>query len=227
MAWVKVGDLQKGKIFTVISGESFDLLWYSDNVGWRNPVVIGQVSSIYFDRLFTAGFKAIIQHNGGTSYTAFAQSSGVINTSGGDISGWTQNIVQQGGDGGAYGGTVHYPNQTRSWGHVNDFRGFWFSTYIRPNDYMTNWYENQMSGTYVVTVAGMEIVSRDIRLGNGNATTYTWTPMFSGEVVFHYRVSNSPSTGRLHLYAYPFTSTWENKSGIITIYANDTQGVGY
>ena len=46
---------------------------------------------------------------------------------------------------------------------------------------MTNGYKNQMSGSYVVTVGGMEIVSRDIRLGNGNATTFTWTPMFSGE----------------------------------------------
>lgn len=226
MAWVKVGGLQKGKIFTVNSGESFDLKWFSDNVEWRNPVVIGQVSTIYFDRLFTAGFRAIIRHNGGTSYTAFAQSSGVLNTNGGDVAGWVLNI-QQGGDGGAYGGTVLYPNQTRSWGHVNDFRGFWFSTYISPNDYMTNWYQNEMSGNYVVTVGGMEIVSRDIREGNGNGTTFTWTPMFGGEVVFHYKVSNSPSTGKLHLYAYPFTSTWENKSGTLTIYANDTQGVGY
>ena len=96
MAWVKVGQLQKGKIFTVYSGETFDLKWYSDNINWENPVVIGQVSSIYFDRLYTAGFKAIIQHIGGTSYTAFTQSSGVIDTSGGDSSGWTQNVVQQG-----------------------------------------------------------------------------------------------------------------------------------
>ena len=226
MAWVKVGQLQKGKIFSVYSGETFDLKWYSDNVEWRNPVVIGQVSAIYFDRLFTAGFRAIIQHNGGTNYTAFAQSNGVLNTNGGDVVGWVLNI-QQGGDGGAYGGTVLYPNQTRSWGYINDFRGFWFSTYIAPNDFMTNYYQNKMSGTYVVTVGGMEIMSRDIQLGNGNATSFTWTPMFSGEVVFHYRVSNSPSTGRLHLYAYPFTSTWENKSGVLTIYANDTQGVGY
>ena len=35
---------------------------------------------------------------------------------------------------------------------------------------MTDSYKNQMSGTYVVTVDGMEIVSRDIRLGNGNGT---------------------------------------------------------
>ena len=30
MAWIKVGQLQKGKIFTVYSGETFDWKWYRD-----------------------------------------------------------------------------------------------------------------------------------------------------------------------------------------------------
>lgn len=227
MGWIKVGEVQKGRIFTVNSGESFDLNWYSDNVGWRSPVVVGQVSSIYFDRLFTAGFRAVINHNGGTSFTAYAQSYGVINTDPGNVRGWIDNVVLHNGDGGGFGGRVLYPNQTTSWGNIIDFRGFYMSTYIRPNDFMTNWYKDRMAGNFVVTVGGMEIINRNIQISNGQTTAITWTPTFNGEVVFHYRVSHSPSSGRLHLYGYPFYSTWENKSGILTIYANDTQGYGY
>ena len=219
MAWVKVGQLQKGKIFTVYSGETFDLKWYSDNINWENPVVIGQVSSIYFDRLHTGGFKANILHLGGTSYKAECWSNGIINN---DINftAWL-NSVNAPTNKNPYvdGGGVLNNGDRHSKGVVPNFRGFGIVYYV-PNNYS---YLNSQ-GELVVRIAGLEIYRKSINRLAQSITSWSYTPLLSGEVVVSYEYSN---TNPIYYNFKPFYSNWEVKSGILTIYANESFGVNY
>ena len=219
MAWVKVGQLQKGKIFTVYSGETFDLKWYSDNINWENPVVVGQVSSIYFDRLYTAGFKANIVHQGGTVYKAECLSNGIINN---DINfiNWLNAVnVSQGANPYVDGGGVLNNGDRHSKGVVPNFRGFGIIYYV-PNNYS---YLNS-HGELVVRIAGLEIYRKSINRLARSVTTWSYTPLLSGEVVVSYENSN---TNPIYYNFKPFYSNWEVKSGILTIYANESFGVNY
>ena len=219
MAWVKVGQLQKGKIFTVYSGETFDLKWYSDNINWENPVVVGQVSSIYFDRLYTAGFKANIVHQGGTVYKAECLSNGIINN---DINfiNWLNAVnVSQGANPYVDGGGVLNNGDRHSKGVVPNFRGFGIIYYV-PNNYD---YLNS-HGELVVRIAGLEIYRKSINRLARSVTTWSYTPLLSGEVVVSYENSN---TNPIYYNFKPFYSNWEVKSGILTIYANESFGVKY
>ena len=219
MAWVKVGQLQKGKIFTVYSGETFDLKWYSDNINWENPVVVGQVSSIYFDRLYTAGFKANIVHQGGTVYKAECLSNGIINN---DINfiNWLNAVnVSQGANPYVDGGGVLNNGDRHSKGVVPNFRGFGIIYYV-PNNYD---YLNS-HGELVVRIAGLEIYRKSINRLARSVTTWSYTPLLSGEVVVSYENSN---TNPIYYNFKPFYSNWEVKSGILTIYANESFGVNY
>ena len=219
MAWVKVGQLQKGKIFTVYSGETFDLKWYSDNINWENPVVVGQVSSIYFDRLYTAGFKANIVHQGGTVYKAECLSNGIINN---DINfiNWLNAVnVSQGANPYVDGGGVLNNGDRHSKGVVPNFRGFGIIYYV-PNNYS---YLNS-HGELVVRIADLEIYRKSINRLARSVTTWSYTPLLSGEVVVSYENSN---TNPIYYNFKPFYSNWEVKSGILTIYANESFGVNY
>ena len=219
MAWVKVGQLQKGKIFTVYSGETFDLKWYSDNIDWVNPIVIGQVSSMYFDRLYTAGFKANIVHQGGTVYKAECLSNGIINN---DINfiNWLNAVnVSQGANPYVDGGGVLNNGDRHSKGVVPNFRGFGIIYYV-PNNYD---YLNS-HGELVVRIAGLEIYRKSINRLARSVTTWSYTPLLSGEVVVSYENSN---TNPIYYNFKPFYSNWEVKSGILTIYANESFGVNY
>lgn len=219
MAWVKVGQLQKGKIFSVYSGETFDLKWYSDNIDWVNPVVVGQVSSIYFDRLYTAGFKANIVHQGGTVYKAECLSNGIINN---DINfvHWLNSVnVSKGANPYVDGGGVLNNGDRHSKGVVPNFRGFGIIYYV-PNNYD---YLNS-HGELVVRIAGIEIYRKSINRLARSVTTWSYTPLLSGEVVVSYENSN---TNPIYYNFKPFYSNWEVKSGILTIYANESFGVNY
>ena len=219
MAWVKVGQLQKGKIFTVYSGETFDLKWYSDNINWENPVVVGQVSSIYFDRLYTAGFKANIVHQGGTVYKAECLSSGIINN-GINFVHWLNAVnVSQGANPYVDGGGVLNNGDRHSKGVVPNFRGFGIIYYV-PNNY--NYLNSH--GELVVRIAGIEIYRKSINRLARSVTTWSYTPLLSGEVVVSYENSN---TNPIYYNFKPFYSNWEVKSGILTIYANESFGVNY
>lgn len=219
MAWVKVGQLQKGKIFTVYSGETFDLKWYSDNINWENPVVIGQVSSIYFDRLYTAGFKANIIHQGGTVYKAECLSNGIAN-GGINFIDWLNAVnVPQGANPYVDGGGVLNNGDRHSKGVVPNFRGMGIVYYIPGNyDYYTS------SGDVVVRVGSTEVYRRNIIRGNRSLTSWLYTPLLSGEVVVSYENSN---TNPIYYNFKYFYSNWEVKSGILTIYANESFGVNY
>lgn len=220
MAWVKVGQLQKGKIFTVYSGETFDLKWYSDNINWENPVVIGQVSSIYFDRLYTAGFKANIIHQGGTVYKAECLSNGVANGSI-DFINWLNAVnVSQGANPYVDGGGVLNNGDRHSKGVVPNFRGMGLIYYIEPRNY--NYYTSY--GYMVVRVGSIEVYRRNINGGNISLTSWLYTPLLSGEVVVSFENSNINSIYYNFKYFY---SNWEVKSGILTIYANESFGVNY
>ena len=219
MAWIKVGQLQKGKIFTVYSGETFDLKWYSDSINWENPVVVGQVSSIYFDRLYTAGFKANIVHQGGTVYKAECLSNGVAN---GDINfiNWLNAVnVSQGANPYVDGGGVLNNGDRHSKGVVPNFRGFGIIYYV-PNNYD---YLNS-HGELVVRIAGLEIYRKSINRLARSVTSWSYTPLLSGEVVVSFENSNINSIYYNFKYFY---SNWEVKSGILTIYANESFGVNY
>ncbi len=219
MAWVKVGQLQKGKIFTVYSGETFDLKWYSDNINWENPVVVGQVSSIYFDRLYTAGFKANIIHLGGTSYKAECLSNGIINN---DINfvHWLNSVnVPTNKNPYVDGGNVLNNGERHSKGFIANFRGLGIIYYV-PNGYN---YQNSY-GDLVVRVAGLEIYRKSINRLAQSVTSWSYTPLLSGEVVVSYENSN---TNPIYYNFKPFYSNWEVKSGILTIYANESFGVNY
>ena len=219
MAWVKVGQLQKGKIFTVYSGETFDLKWYSDNINWENPVVIGQVSSIYFDRLHTGGFKANIIHLGGTSYKAECWSNGITNN---DINFTTWlNSVNAPTNKNPYvdGGGVLNNGDRHSKGVVPNFRGMGIIYYI-PGNY--SYYTS--SGDVVVRVGSTEVYRRNIIRTSRSVTSWRYIPLLSGEVVVSYENSN---TNPIYYNFKPFYSNWEVKSGILTIYANESFGVNY
>ena len=219
MPWVKVGQLQKGKIFSVYSGETFDLKWYSDNIDWVNPVVVGQVSSIYFDRLYTAGFKANIVHQGGTVYKAECLSNGIINN---DINfvHWLNSVnVSQGANPYVDGGGVLNNGDRHSKGVVPNFRGFGIIYYV-PNNYD---YLNS-HGELVVRIAGIEIYRKSINRLARSDTSWSYTPLLSGEVVVSYENSN---TNPIYYNFKPFYSNWEVKSGILTIYVNESFGVNY
>lgn len=219
MAWVKVGQLQKGKIFTVNSGETFDLKWYSDNINWENPVVIGQVSSMYFDRLHTGGFKANILHLGGTSYKAECWSNGITNNDI-DFTAWL-NSVNAPTNKNPYvdgGGSLNY-GESHSKGIVPNFRGFGIIYYV-PNDY--SYLDSH--GELVVRIAGLEIYRKSINRLAKSVTSLSYTPLLSGEVVVSYEYSN---TNPIYYNFKPFYSNWEVKSGILTIYANESFGVNY
>ena len=219
MAWVKVGQLQKGKIFTVYSGETFDLKWYSDNIDWVNPIVIGQVSSIYFDRLYTAGFKANIIHLRGTSYKAECLSNGIINN---DINfeHWLNSVnVPTNENPYVDGGNVLNNGERHSKGVVPNFRGMGIIYYI-PKNY--NYYTSY--GYMVVRVGSTEVYRRNINGGNISLTSWLYTPLLSGEVVVSFENSNINS---IYYNFKPFYSNWEVKSGILTIYANESFGVNY
>ena len=219
MPWVKVGQLQKGKIFSVYSGETFDLKWYSDNIDWVNPVVVGQVSSIYFDRLYTAGFKANIVHQGGTVYKAECLSNGIINN---DINfvHWLNSVnVSQGANPYVDGGGVLNNGDRHSKGVVPNFRGFGIIYYV-PNNYD---YLNS-HGELVVRIAGIEIYRKSINRLALSVIYLSYTPLLSGEVVVSYENSN---TNPIYYNFKPFYSNWEVKRGILTIYANESFGVNY
>ena len=219
MAWVKVGQLQKGKIFTVYSGETFDLKWYSDNINWENPVVIGQVSSIYFDRLYTAGFKADIVHQGGTVYKAKWLSNGVANGSI-DFTNWFKAVnVPKGANPYVDGGGVLNNGDRHSKGVVPNFRGMGLAYYIPGNySYYTSY------GYMVVRVGSIEVFRTNIKGVSKSLTSWSYTPLLSGEVVVSFENSNVKSIYYNFKYFY---SNWEVKSGILTIYANESFGVNY
>lgn len=223
IAWVKVGELQKGKIFTVYSNETFDLKWYSDNVEWRNPIVIGQVSSIFFDRTFTCGFKAIVNHLGGTSYQGIAQSCGVT-YSGVDFVNWGNQTIHNLNPNVDGGGWL-YNNQRIYRGHIEGFRGFNYAIFCEPSKY--NYYNTY--GNIVVRIGDMVLDNTSIRGTQnggkgGNWNTTMWTPYFSGNYSIALEGAN---IDRVAFNITHFSSSWETKSGILTIYANDSQGVGY
>lgn len=219
MAWVKVGQLQKGKIFTVYSGETFDLKWYSDNINWENPVVIGQVSSIYFDRLYTAGFKANIVHQGGTVYKAECLSNGIINNDI-DFVHWSISVTAPNNENPYVDGGGSLNNGERhSKGFIPNFRGFGIIYYV-PNNYS---YQNSY-GDLVVRIAGLELYRKNINRLARSVTYWAYTPLLSGEVVVSYEYSN---TNPIYYNFKPFYSNWEVKSGILTIYVNESFGVNY
>lgn len=219
MAWVKVGQLQKGKIFTVYSGGTFDLKWYSDNINWENPVVIGQVSSIYFDRLYTAGFKANIVHQGGTVYKAECLSNGVANGYI-DFTNWLKAVnVSKGANPYVDGGGVLNNGDRYSKGVVPNFRGMGIIYYV-PGYYNYS----TSSGDVVVRVGSTEVYRRNIIRANRSVTSWLYTPLLSGEVVVSYENSN---TNPIYYNFKYFYSNWEVKSGILTIYANESFGVNY
>ena len=218
MAWVKVGQLQKGKIFSVYSGETFDLKWYSDNIEWVNPIVIGQVSSMYFDRLHTGGFKANILHLGGTSYKAECWSNGITND-GINFIQWL-NSVNAPTNKNPYvdgGGSLNY-GESHSKGVVPNFRGFGIVYYVLNYSYLNS------HGELVVRIAGLEIYRKSINRLAQSVTSWSYTPLLSGEVVVSYEYSN---TNPIYYNFKPFYSNWEVKSGILTIYANESFGVNY
>ena len=219
MPWVKVGQLQKGKIFSVYSGETFDLKWYSDNIDWVNPVVVGQVSSIYFDRLYTAGFKANIVHQGGTVYKAECLSNGIINNDI-DFVPWSISVTAPNNENPYVdGGGVLNNGDRHSKGVVPNFRGFGIIYYV-PNNYD---YLNS-HGELVVRIAGIEIYRKSINRLARSVTSWSYTPLLSGEVVVSYENSN---TNPIYYNFKPFYSNWEVKSGILTIYVNESFGVNY
>ncbi len=217
IAWIKVGQLQKGKIFTVYSGESFDLKWYSDNVNWVNPVVIGQVSSIYFDRLFTCGFKAQINSLGGTSYQAYAMSCGIADTTV-DFFAWLMNINSSDNPY-IHGGAWINNNETQSKGHVTGFRGYALQYVVKDNyNYFTS------VGNVTVRIGGIEVNTFSINGKNISVMLLQYTPYLEGEVTVSFTGSNH---SRIAYIMKIFTANWETKSGILTIFANESQGVGY
>ena len=88
----------------------------------------------------------------------------------------------------------------------------------RKYDYYTS------SGDVVVKVSGIEVYRRNIIKGNRSVTSWLYTPLLSGDVVVSYENSN---TNPIYYNFKPFYSNWEVKSGILTIYANESFGVNY
>lgn len=217
MAWVKIGDIQKGKIFTVYSGESFDLKWYTDNVEWKNPVVIAQVSSMFFDRMSTVGFKANLIHNGGTSYTAQCLSNGIQDADTDYFINWVLH-VNRGGDPNILGGGRLNNGERHYKGHIEGFRGHSYMVIHNNYDYYNSY------GYIVVRVGDMEITRTQINRVSRELQEICYTPYLSGNLSIALEGANIPST----MYIIKgFTSGWEVKSGILTIFANDSNGVGY
>ena len=182
-------------------------------------MVVGQVSSIYFDRLYTAGFKANIIHQGGTVYKAECLSNGIINN---DINfiNWLNAVnVSQGANPYVDGGGVLNNGDRHSKGVVPNFRGMGIIYYVPGNyNYSTS------SGDVVVRVGNIEVYRRNIIRGSRSLTSWLHTPLLSGEVVVSYENSN---TNPIYYNFKPFYSNWEVKSGILTIYANESFGVNY
>lgn len=218
MAWVKVGQLQKGKIFTVYSGETFDLKWYSDNINWENPIVVGQVSSMFFDRFHTAGFKANIIHQGGTVYRAEALSNGIVSTTISFVE-WFNSVIYNKNPF-VDGGSSLNNGEAHSKGHIGNFRGMGLAFWLEPGKY--NYYNSY--GDVVVRIANHELYRRSINRNGNHITSFLYTPYFSGHVVVSFENANiSP----LWYNFKPQLSNWEIKSGILTIYANESFGVNY
>ena len=216
ISWVKVGDIQKGKIFTTYGGEKFDLKWYSENVEWRNPIVVGQVSSVFFDRRFTCGFKAQVNKLNGTLYQGLIFSSGITNINSNNPS-WLSHVIN-GGDPSAYGGGWLNNNQLVSKGYIDGFRHYIYTYYISNYNYNTD------VGDVVVRVGGIEVDRNSISKTASSVTSFGWTPHFTGETTISLEGSN---LSRI-MYIFDIsTSVWEQKAGILTIYATDSNGVGY
>ena len=92
--------------------------------------------------------------------------------------------------------------------------------YYIPENY--NYYTSY--GYMVVRVGSIEVYRRNINGGNISLTSWLYTPLLSGEVVVSYENSN---TNPIYYNFKPFYSNWEVKSGILTIYANESFGVKY
>lgn len=217
MTWVKIGDIQKGKIFTVYSGESFDLKWYTDNVEWRNPVVIAQVSSMFFDRMSTVGFKANLIYHGGTSYTAQCLSNGITDANDSYFNDWMLH-VNRGGDPNAYGGGRVGNGQRHYKGHLEGYRGHSYMVIHDRYDYFNSY------GYIVIRIGETEISRTQINRKSREYQEIMYTPYLTGNLSIALEGANIPST----MYIIKdFKSAWEVKSGILTIFANDSNGVGY
>ena len=79
-------------------------------------------------------------------------------------------------------------------------------------------------GDVVVRVGGIEVVRNSISKKASSITSFGWTPYFTGETTISLEGSN---LSRI-MYIFDIsTSVWEQKAGILTIYATDSNGVGY
>ena len=83
-------------------------------------------------------------------------------------------------------------------------------------------FSNKWNG--LINGSGFEVYRRNIIRGNRSVTTWSYTPLLSGEVVVSYENSN---TNPIYYNFKYFYSNWEVKSGILTIYANESFGVNY
>lgn len=213
--WKKVGKIQKGKIFTVYSNETFDLRWYTDNIAWENPIVIGQVSSIFLDRWYTGGFKAEINRIDSHVYTARALSNSVIYRDTG-FSSWMIHVNNT-GDPNVYGGGWIYNGQIHGRGRYRYIRGFEFQYYHVVTEYD---YHNT-HGVFDIRINGGTVSTYSInRVGYTLYSVHT-LPTYSGDVDIVFRDSNM---GRTRYNLNVLISDWEVKSGILTIYANESNG---
>ena len=118
------------------------------------------------------------------------------------------------------GGSSLNNGEAHSKGHIGNFRGMGLAFWLEPGKY--NYYNSY--GDVVVRIANHELYRRSINRTANHVTSFLYTPYFSGHVVVSFENANiSP----LWYNFKPQLSNWEIKSGILTIYANESFGVNY
>lgn len=214
MAWIKIGQAQKGKIFSVLHGEIFNILDYSDGIAWENPLVFGQISSIFFDNRYSKGFRAIINYLGGTTYSALGQSYGNEIDTSNNGGGWLYN-VSQGGDGSAFGGITIVPGGSWNFGYMDNFSGYNINNYALIQG---AW---DLVGSMNLYMDSRPITSISFGVGNRQVQQRSFRPVDEGTLVYW---NNTDKTMRV--FPNIFRARWENKHSIINIFLNESLGVG-
>ena len=210
MAWKKIGQAQKSKIFTVFNGQRFRLREFTEGVLWGHRIVLGQVSSIFMDRPSASGIKAIVNHLGDDLYQAWCQAMDFEITgsqihiehmqkfSRGDYSPFRQ-ILQ---------------HQTQNFGTTN-YRGVAISAFIPI--------QNGIDGHLQVRVGGTVIENKHLWYQQNNTHweefSNSLVPNIHGEMVVYSTINSI-----CYYWINPYVPVWNGKSGNITVFASESTG---
>lgn len=214
MAWIKIGQLQKGKIFSVYGGETFDLHWYSDNVSWNNPIVISQVSSAFFTKNCVTGFKTQITKYSNTVYKVDILELGkAVNHT--DVANWFNGVIAKNYS--VDGGRIMNVNETQNLGTINNVLGLTVGTYTPDTTNPSGYFDIMLDNQYLV-------FRGNLLTGNSLQVSFRNLPCVSGS--FSTKFTNSNTT-RLCYVVKVEDGSWTTTSGIATVYANESFGVNY